>query len=633
MASACTFHFGFIVQCLVLLMFRTTYTQKQNFDCPRNCSCLQTLLDCAKQKISNVPQNLPHWVEDLNLNHNQLLNFHRGSLDNLTKLKQLLLNRNQDLNRNKLTVIEGLSFNGLESLNTLKLKYNSITVLEDAAFYELKNMANLHLDYNNISVVTKSWLYGLSSLHNLSLSFNNVELIKPSGWEFCPKLIELDLSNNKLQSIEKGTFEHLKQLKRLNLNQNLISNIAEGAFDSTTLLEVLELNGNEISWTIEYMAGAFMSLGSLSKLGLASNLFNSINKKAFVGLEMLQHLDLNNNMITSLQENAFSGMKQLRKLDMNSSSLLCDCNLKWFPAWLQRPGYSGYIMARCAHPPRLKGRLISESDADNFTCNDFPKPRIIEEPNKIIKALKGENVTLTCHAMSSSNSTMTFLWKKDNVNLKSNGIIQNYAREDNDLSEQWSELKLFNISYSEAGKYQCVISNEFGTTYSQESKVSVLIYPTFTKNPGNLTQTTGSTAILECVAEGVPKPQIAWQKDGGNDFPAARERRMHVIPADHMFFIVNVKLSDMGLYSCTAENEAGKIVTNASLTVLGSPKPKLTWTKDGLPLIATPRHFLTAENQLLIIVNTALSDSGNYQCEITNVLGTERASSRLTILP
>jgi hypothetical protein len=84
-----------------------------------------------------------------------------------------------------------------------------------------------------------------------------------------------------------------------------------------------------------------------------------------------------------------------------------------------------------------------------------------------------------------------------------------------------------------------------------------------------LTLKSGSTAKLECAAKGEPKPQIAWQKDGGNDFPAARERRMHVIPADVIFFIVNVKPADMGLYSCTAQNEAGKVVANATLTVLG----------------------------------------------------------------
>ena len=89
------------------------------------------------------------------------------------------------------------------------------------------------------------------------------------------------------------------------------------------------------------------------------------------------------------------------------------------------------------------------------------------------------------------------------------------------------------------------------------------------KTPGNVTVKTKNTARLECAAKGQPSPEIAWQKDGGNDFPAARERRMHVMPTDDVFFIVNVKTADMGTYSCTAHNQAGAIVANASLTVEG----------------------------------------------------------------
>lgn len=96
--------------------------------------------------------------------------------------------------------------------------------------------------------------------------------------------------------------------------------------------------------------------------------------------------------------------------------------------------------------------------------------------------------------------------------------------------------------------------------------------PTFLKTPMDLTIRTGAMARLECAAEGHPPPQIAWQKDGGTDFPAARERRMHVMPEDEVLFIVNVKIEDMGLYSCTAQNAAGSISTNVTLTVLGKKK-------------------------------------------------------------
>lgn len=98
------------------------------------------------------------------------------------------------------------------------------------------------------------------------------------------------------------------------------------------------------------------------------------------------------------------------------------------------------------------------------------------------------------------------------------------------------------------------------------------VLPSFTKMPMDLSIRAGATARLECAAVGHPSPQIAWQKDGGTDFPAARERRMHVMPEDDVFFIVDVKTEDIGVYSCTAQNTAGAISANATLTVLGEKR-------------------------------------------------------------
>lgn len=76
-----------------------------------------------------------------------------------------------------------------------------------------------------------------------------------------------------------------------------------------------------------------------------------------------------------------------------------------------------------------------------------------------------------------------------------------------------------------------------------------------------------NTVRLDCAVEGDPKPQIYWQFNFGNDFPAARERRMHVMNADDAFFIVQTKITDQGVYTCTAENPAGIIRANATVLV------------------------------------------------------------------
>lgn len=86
------------------------------------------------------------------------------------------------------------------------------------------------------------------------------------------------------------------------------------------------------------------------------------------------------------------------------------------------------------------------------------------------------------------------------------------------------------------------------------------------KVPVNVEEKVGNTAKLECVATGYPAPRISWQKDGGTEFPAAQERRMKIEDA---FFIVNLKLVDVGVYTCTARNTAGVITANATLTALG----------------------------------------------------------------
>ena len=94
------------------------------------------------------------------------------------------------------------------------------------------------------------------------------------------------------------------------------------------------------------------------------------------------------------------------------------------------------------------------------------------------------------------------------------------------------------------------------------------MFPHFSKKPQDVTVKAGTTARLECSATGRPNPTIAWSKDGGDDFPAARERRMYVMPDDNIFFIVDVTKLDEGMYTCTAKNEAGSISSNLNLTVL-----------------------------------------------------------------
>ncbi|XP_032681212.1 leucine-rich repeats and immunoglobulin-like domains protein 3 [Odontomachus brunneus] len=635
-------------------------------------------LDLSGNKISVLQRGsflAPNKLTHLNLNANNIKFIENGTFDNLTDLVELRLNKNNltqvkdmftslgklrilEINKNDLQQIHGLSLKSLNSLEELRLKRNRISVLDDGAFWPLKNLVSLQLDFNMLTTISKGGLFGLEYLKKLTLSHNHISTIEMQAWEICRQITELDLSHNELTSIERESFEYLTKLERLKLDHNQIAYISDGAFNYTTNLRILELNSNKVSYMVEDINGAFSSLSQLWKLSLAYNKVKSINQNAFTGLISLAELNLIGNNVTTIQENAFLPMPNLNKLKMNTRALVCDCGLQWLSMWLREHHYSG-AEVYCGYPHWLQGMSLTLLHHANFTCDEYPKPRIIEEPVSQI-SIKGDNVTLVCRATSTAVAPLHFTWKHDNVELDSAILHTNSGSSASGVTETSSVLQLINVTHANQGKYQCMVTNNYGTTYSAKATLSVLVYPSFSKIPHDIRVIAGKTARLECSAKGQPSPQIAWQKDGGNDFPAARERRMHMMPTDDVLFIVDVKMADSGVYSCTAQNLAGLIIANATLTILekpsfvkpmenkeimvgdsivlecmasGSPRPKLTWRKNDSPLQATERHFFTAMDQLLIIVNTIASDAGSYECEMSNSLGSVVGASHLTVNP
>nr|XP_046168710.1 leucine-rich repeats and immunoglobulin-like domains protein 1 isoform X1 [Oncorhynchus gorbuscha] len=637
-------------------------------------------LDLSSNDITEVRgQGFPAGlqIKDLYLSNNKIHLLEAGALDQLSSSLQVLrLSRNRisqvpvksfqlpkltqlELNRNRVRQVEGLTFQGLANLEVLKLQRNNISKLTDGAFWGLAKMKVLHLDYNSLREVNSGSMYGLSSLLQLFLSYNSISHINPDGWRFCQRLRELSLSYNNLSRLDEGSLAVLGDLHTLRLGHNSISHITEGAFRGLKAVRLLELDHNDISGTIEDTNGAFSGLDSLNKLTLFGNKIKSVAKKAFLGLEALEHLNLGENAIRSIQPEAFSKMRSLRNLLIQSDRFLCDCQLHWFPEWLLTRGLQTGVEATCAHPETLKGASIFQAPPESFVCDDLPKPQITVQPETTVTVL-GSDMRFTCTVASSSSSPMTFAWRKDQELLR-HAEVENLAHlraHHGGVMEYTTILHLRHVTFTHEGRYQCIITNHFGSSYSTQARLTVNVLPTFVKTPGDNTIRTGTTAKLECAAEGHPTPQIAWQKDGGTDFPAARERRMHVMPDDDVFFIMDVKPEDMGVYSCTAKNTAGTVSANATLTVLetphlaqeledrsvvvgetvvlqckalGSPLPKITWLRNDQPFRPSDRHHFTPGNQLLVIGSAAVEDAGRYTCVMSNRLGTERAHSQLSV--
>ncbi|KAG7155884.1 Leucine-rich repeats and immunoglobulin-like domains protein 3-like 1 [Homarus americanus] len=551
---------------------------------------------------------------------------------NLTKLRSL------DLNGNQLHQLQGLMFEDLKKLKILKLRRNEITTFSDGVFYGLDSIDKLFLDYNNITTVEAGLLFGLKSLEYLSLSYNQIDSIRPNAWQSTKELISLDLSHNRLVSLREGTFRGLGSLTTLTLSHNHLAHIEQDSFESTSNLLSLDLSQNQLRWSVEDNSGAFSRLDNLKSLSLAYNGIETVHVETFVPLMSLASLDLRGNQLRTLPNNPFARLKHLTSVHLNTSSLVCDCHLSWLPGWLSAVTFnaSSSMIISCNYPTSLRDRPVSSLLSTDFSCESSPRPIISQSPKDQI-VLHGANVTLACVAQAGAEGDQPkFMWRKNNqllVDLQPETHISVIGGDGEGGARHnvTSLLHLRNVSDEDSGEYQCVVRNHFGASYSQRANIRVHVFPYFTKTPTSVAVRMGEVAKLECDARGSPTPEISLLKDGGEDFPAARERRIHVFSNETIFFIKPVQPHDEGQYTCKASNAAGTASAHASVTGTGLPSPKVTWSKNGIPLEDDGHYVLVEDSRYLLIKEAQMDDVGIYVCELTNILGTARGHVNLSI--
>lgn len=90
--------------------------------------------------------------------------------------------------------------------------------------------------------------------------------------------------------------------------------------------------------------------------------------------------------------------------------------------------------------------------------------------------------------------------------------------------------------------------------------------------------------LIECLTNGVPKPNITWLHDG---HPIDEQlKKYQRIGVDHSsLLITDIQMTDSGLYSCRSENSDD--TTDASAGVLVHSEPKITKSPKSLKMQET----------------------------------------------
>ncbi|XP_033618092.1 neurofascin isoform X20 [Fukomys damarensis] len=166
----------------------------------------------------------------------------------------------------------------------------------------------------------------------------------------------------------------------------------------------------------------------------------------------------------------------------------------------------------------------------------------------------------------------------------------------------------------------------------------------------------GMDLLLECIASGVPTPDIAWYKKGG-DLPSDKAKFENFNKA---LRITNVSEEDSGEYFCLASNKMGSIRHTISVRVKaapywldepknlilapgedgrlvcrasGNPKPTVQWMVNGEPLqSAPPNPNREVAGDTIIFRDTQVSSRAVYQCNTSNEHGYLLANAFVSVL-
>ncbi|XP_070969747.1 neural cell adhesion molecule 2-like isoform X2 [Oncorhynchus clarkii lewisi] len=260
-----------------------------------------------------------------------------------------------------------------------------------------------------------------------------------------------------------------------------------------------------------------------------------------------------------------------------------------------------------------------------------------------------ESVTFTCITSGSPNPEVTWHRKGQQLERSEQYVL-------NTMEAGRSTLTIRNIIQGDGGDYTCRATNKAGAE-ERELFLKVFVQPHITQLR-NVTAVEGSAAMISCVAEGEPLPEISWRRasDGQSfaDGDKSQDGRVDVRGrhGKSMLTISGVKLTDLGRFDCEALSRIGghqksmfldieympKFQTNQTIfyswegnpvniscDVKSNPPATMLWRRERLTIsaegTATTRIHTTDGKSLLEVTPVSDRDFGRYNCTARNNIG------------
>ncbi|XP_065551612.1 hemicentin-2 [Lathamus discolor] len=276
-----------------------------------------------------------------------------------------------------------------------------------------------------------------------------------------------------------------------------------------------------------------------------------------------------------------------------------------------------------------------------------PPEMLIGDGESHLTAVTNDSLRIHCRAMGIPPPRIQ--WLKDGYPLhQRDGVV---------VSEDGGTLLIARVGLDDEGLYICQGSSQAGVAEA-EVQVLVQVPPSIEPSAVDLVTPENSTVSLECLASGLPAPDITWYKE---DEQLSEGPGMMVSKDGKHLEIQSAQLSDTGSYRCVASNVAGvtelwyrlqvtvppffsslepttvSVLEGQSIRLAcechGIPFPTLSWWKDGEPLSTHPgsQKLVSTGGSVLYMEKVRLEDKGTYTCECSSAAGSSSREHHLEV--
>ncbi|KAF3688470.1 Neural cell adhesion molecule 2 [Channa argus] len=278
-------------------------------------------------------------------------------------------------------------------------------------------------------------------------------------------------------------------------------------------------------------------------------------------------------------------------------------------------------------------------------------PPVLSVPQQSFNATADyqESTTFTCISSGSPDPVVTWHRKGQQLEPSEQYIFSV-------LEGGCSMLTIRNIRQGDGGTYSCKATNKAGSQ-ERELFLKVFVQPHITQLK-NVTAVEGSAAMISCVAEGEPLPDISWRRatDGQTfvDGDKSQDGRFEVRGrhGKSVLTVSGVRLTDLGRFDCEALSRIGghqksmfldieyipKFLTNhtiyyswegnpvnISCDVMSNPPATMLWRRERFTIstegTANMRVHGAEGKSVLEVTPMSDRDFGRYNCTARNNIG------------